>query len=166
MSDVAPYVVLGLMLAILPLVFILGLARLLKHRKALRAGWQALDEGRLADANLVFKGAASRNLDFFVGLGKEPFAQALEGLAIVYQTAGLTVDLDPVRQIRRAIQALEKGKVGHIGEKFTSGGKLGEAVRGLKTGWKVETLVQEGRTLIAALPDLSEAKSSHRGPTP
>jgi len=153
-SDYAPYIVLGVILAILPVVLVVGIVRLLKHRKALRGGWQALDEGRLSEACRVFMETASRNLSFFVGLGKEPFEEALRGLAEVYQESRVVVDLDPIREIRRAIRALEKGSTKTIGEKFTRAGKVGEMMHGVAAGWNIEKLVQEGHALIAALPDL------------
>jgi hypothetical protein len=154
MPDYAPWVLLGIMLSILPIILVVGILKLLKNRKALRNGWLAVEEGRLAEASKIFKELASRTLDFFVGLGKEPFDEALRGLSRVYQEAGRAVDLEAIRQIRRSIRALEKGSTKTVGEKLTSGVKLGEALGGLKAGWKIENLVQEGRSLIVALPDL------------
>ena len=156
MSDnILIIVILGIVLGIFVLVLVLGFLWVTKHRKALRSGWQAAQEGRLADAQRTFKELAYNNLGAFIGLGKEPFNEALRGLAEVYEKAGVTVDLEEIRLIRRAISALEKGNSGGVGEKLTSGGKIGDFARGIASGWKIENYVEEGRKLITALPDLN-----------
>jgi hypothetical protein len=152
LSDYLPFIIGGVILAILPAILVLGFRRLLKHKKALRRGWKAVEEGNLAGAHALFKDTANANLSFFVGLGKEPFDEAVQGLAEVYQKTGMAVDLDPVRQIRRAIRALEKGSTKTVGEKRTSAGKLGDLVHGVKAAWSIEKLVKEGQALIASLP--------------
>lgn len=102
----------------LPLVIAAGIYLMIMYfstRRKFRQAQQALAEGRLADALTGFKSVAKRQ---FTAVGKSRagsssgpmFEGAMTGLARVYGEAGKDVDLAPILEMRKDIEALRKDK--------------------------------------------------------
>lgn len=74
-------------------------------------GRRCLRRGDVSGAIGAFQESAIRFFTIRVGIGKEPFCRAVDGLADAYTLAGVDVDLDPLRKLHEDFVTLEKDKV-------------------------------------------------------